>query len=330
MIGEPLHEILTLSQQRALHKAVTYLTEDLIDEIVRLGARGTINPDSWLGEHLPRQYAARYDHRFARKLLACVMTIAWKLWSPDHHRPACLGEELALEAIISTTEGVLSWRPGTDDLDMLREVVFEDTDFMFLFNPKYDGIQDDPTIQAVMPMSGMDFDDWFKPWHSRWYVHPMSHRPRMRKLKPPPDEDDPPDPEPAVDTAILPPVGTKLGAIGPLSSLPVDALWPISRFVEDLWAIPQVTRIGTSIGEQAVEVWVFLIEPSPEAEAQVTVAQGVFLATGAPLPIQVRVAAIAHVDPGNLPVFGAVLERESESPDRPDKTGSIDEDDADA
>lgn len=190
MIGGPLHEVLTLSQQRALHKAVGIQIDDLIAEISQMHTGDTLDPDNGIAMHLPRQYGARYNLTFAKQFLACLMTVSWKLFDQENHRLSCLAEELALGALIQTAEGVRSWHDDDADFDTFREYAFEDMDFELLFNPRLDGIENDEAIQSKLHMVGLAFPDWFKPWHGRWYVHPYNHRPKMKKYKPIVDEDE--------------------------------------------------------------------------------------------------------------------------------------------
>ena len=67
------------------------------------------------------------------------------------HRPARRGAELA----------------------ELREVLFEDEDFAFLFEARLDGIETDPRIQASLHMANLAFSAWQKPFNPRRHVHPF-------------------------------------------------------------------------------------------------------------------------------------------------------------
>src|SRR5215213_1804804 len=126
MIGQPLHEVLTIDQQRALHAAAEILTSTLLDDIKGMKPRGRL--EFGVGDSLPPKYQRRYDERFARNLLVCLVTVTWKLWDQEAHRLACTGEELALKAIIDFAEDELSGQGKPSDLGDLEEAAFEDYD----------------------------------------------------------------------------------------------------------------------------------------------------------------------------------------------------------
>lgn len=56
-------------------------------------------------------------------------------------------------------------REGVDEpFEAFIATYFEDTDFEFLFDDAYDGIDKAPMVAEMMGMTSLSFDDWFKPF----------------------------------------------------------------------------------------------------------------------------------------------------------------------
>jgi len=93
--------------------------------------------------------------------------------------PRCTSEEIALYMVIQDARNSPSFNflpknyaPHKDDTlsaEELEEMLLEDTDFLFLFQPKYDGIQNDAAA-AQLGMVNLDTDDWFKPFREEFPV----------------------------------------------------------------------------------------------------------------------------------------------------------------
>jgi hypothetical protein len=99
MIGGELRSILRADHELALSTAVHVLIDEFLDDSVAL-RRGECLADTGMVGHLPSAYCSRYNLLFAKRFLACVYTVAWKLQSPDLQILACVGEKLALHALI--------------------------------------------------------------------------------------------------------------------------------------------------------------------------------------------------------------------------------------
>src|SRR6188768_1628514 len=141
MIGSELRSIMRADHQRALSTAVHVLIDEFLDDIVAL-QRGEHFADTGMATYLPSTHRHRYDLLFAKRFLACVFTVAWKLRSPDPQVLACVGEELALHALIQSAEVMLDHNGTEADFGSLIESAFEDEDYALLFDPRWDGIED--------------------------------------------------------------------------------------------------------------------------------------------------------------------------------------------
>ena len=172
MIGSELRSMMRADHQRALSTAVHVLIDEFLDDIVTL-QRGEHFADTGLATYLPPTYRHRYDLLFAKRFLACVYMVAWKLHSPDPQSLACVGEELALHALIQGAEAILDDKAREADFDSLRETAFEDEDYALLFDPQWDGIEESKHGQRL-GMANLGYDDWFRPFRDDDPVHPYS------------------------------------------------------------------------------------------------------------------------------------------------------------
>jgi hypothetical protein len=170
MIGSELRSIPCADHQRALSTAVHVLIDEILDDIVALH-RDEHFADTGLATYLPATCGHRYDLLFAKRFLACVYTVAWKLLSPDPQALACVGEELALHALIQGAEAILEGKGIQADFDVLRETAFEDEDYALLFDPQWDGIEGSERGRRL-GMANLGYDDWFVPFRDEDPVHP--------------------------------------------------------------------------------------------------------------------------------------------------------------
>jgi hypothetical protein len=94
-----------------------------------------------------------------------------KGWEPL----ASVAQELGLRVlnrveVVADTAGLAldhHWRAHLEDL------FFEDTDHELLYDPSYDGIEDDPANHPP-GMAPMPFEDWFKPFNEQLTMPPYA------------------------------------------------------------------------------------------------------------------------------------------------------------
>jgi hypothetical protein len=172
MIGSELRSLLRANHQGALATAIHVLIDEFLDDFVAL-QRGEQFADTGMATYLPSAYGYRYNLLFAKRFLACVYTVAWKLYSPDPQALACVGEELALHALIQCAEVILDGKRTEADFGLLRETAFEDEDYTLLFDPQWDGI-DESEHGRQLGMANLRYDDWFIPFRDEDPVHPYN------------------------------------------------------------------------------------------------------------------------------------------------------------
>src|SRR5207248_530236 len=110
------HDILPPSHREALYAAVDVLTDEFLDDVATLQDDDDFTNTSMV-DYLPRKYLPHYTPLVARQFLVCLITVAWKLRSPGIYRLACVGEELALNALIERAEGLLDMDGQKADFD---------------------------------------------------------------------------------------------------------------------------------------------------------------------------------------------------------------------
>jgi hypothetical protein len=173
----PYADVLPESHREALRDAaVTYLDECF--SAIAEGEPGQNYADTPIGSYLPSRYEHYYDGRFARGWATTVAVVGWKLAQPGDVILACVAEELALFSLIRQAQVLLDLRETENDEQAwsdLSDLVFEDEDFLFLFNPELDGIEETEWAREHAVV-GLKFDEWFLPFDaaSHGAPHPFS------------------------------------------------------------------------------------------------------------------------------------------------------------
>ena len=158
-------DVLPASHREALRDAaVTYLDECF--SAIAEGEPGQSYADTPIGSYLPSRYEQYYDSRFARDWATTVAVVGWKLAQPNEVTLACVAEELALFALIRQAQVLLDLRESESDEQAwsdFRDLVFEDEDFLFLFNPEFDGIEETEWARQHAVV-GLKFSEWLRPF----------------------------------------------------------------------------------------------------------------------------------------------------------------------
>ena len=84
---------------------------------------------------------------------------------------------------------------------------------------------------------------------------------------------------------------------------------PIVRLLAEIWAIPQVTKLGVWADGAGIHVWVVMPDDDREVEARISAAERTYLNATALHPFELDVVPLAHVREDVLPPFETVLER---------------------
>ncbi len=177
-VGQAYSGVLTLREQQALTSACDILIDEFFEDL-----KSIETPDDIVGtsfeDCLPGRYLPRYTPLFLKQFTVCIITVAWKLAQPQHKLLASVAEELAAWAIIRRAqsvieeEGLAGKKDEPEPFHSFIDVYFEDTDFEYLFDDAYDGIDEDPVV-AHLGIASLSFHDWFKPFsdESSRIAHP--------------------------------------------------------------------------------------------------------------------------------------------------------------
>ncbi len=160
-IGQAYSDTLTTSEQQALHKAGDMLIDNIFDGISGVQDNKDV-ADTMIGAFLPERYMLRYSPLFLRQFAASIITVAWKLAQAEHMLLSSLAEEVAAWMIVNMAKAILEEKME-DAFDDFINIYFEDTDFLYLFDDAYDGI-DESQVGQIMGMSSLALDDWFLPF----------------------------------------------------------------------------------------------------------------------------------------------------------------------
>lgn len=178
----PLGELLQPLQIEAIHTAAGLLLESALDDVAHLTGGGDFTEtERW--NFVPPRFLARYNCSFALKFHLCLVMVYWRMFSPTPERLACVGEEMACEAIVREAERILAdyfiadgrgldeTDPRQDTISGVAEEMFEDTDFELLWETERDGLEH---VMAALgsPPARLRFREWFLSFGSDYSVHP--------------------------------------------------------------------------------------------------------------------------------------------------------------
>jgi Protein of unknown function (DUF2695) len=155
-----------MSIGQAYTEACDLLIDSVFDDLENVkDPQDVIN--TMVGIYLPDRYLHKYTPLFLKKFAVCIITVAWKLAQPKHMPLSSVAEELAARAIIKEAQGLVEERAkkkkAKNAFGAFIDEYFEDTDFEFLFEDAYDGI-DETEVGQMMGMASLAFDDWFTPF----------------------------------------------------------------------------------------------------------------------------------------------------------------------
>lgn len=173
---EDLDAWLEPAERSALSNAVDAVDDFMLGELADRYMTEAAADGQFSMLYLPVRYAHAYDFKLLRRLYACLLVVAGRLqqgWEP----PRCRGEELVTRAVLEHAETCFEELEGssTNAFLHLREFLFADTDHEFMFDMKFDGIDDPTTDEGAQLGTGpLDPSAWFDPLYEDRPVHPMA------------------------------------------------------------------------------------------------------------------------------------------------------------
>ncbi|PQZ92300.1 hypothetical protein CQ018_12410 [Arthrobacter sp. MYb227] len=152
------------------------LVDSLFEDISFQRNGGTAIEETLCLSQLPEAFQEHYTSGFTQRFLAITMDLGHSLVSGFSH-PSCVAQELVLRLVFNRMElleDLYTELELPDDWrSMLEDLMFEDTDHEFLYDPSMLGIGSDPKF-AHMRVVNLDIADWFTPFADRT-VNPYAH-----------------------------------------------------------------------------------------------------------------------------------------------------------
>ena len=174
MDTKPPHDaqLLSPAHRAALSEGGIRLIDGCFEDLAAVDDPAWDFDQSYLASHLPRRYLPSYSPLLLRRFVVCVVTASWKLAQGDPLPLGCVAEELAAWAVIREGAAVLEERGEDADFSGFEDRAFADTDFLTLFDPARDGIEDSD-VGRYLGMGPLGVDAWFEPFlDAGTAVHP--------------------------------------------------------------------------------------------------------------------------------------------------------------
>jgi hypothetical protein len=163
---------LTKREQKYLEGGIAVLIDSIIQDIEILFAGKPWIETMMLSKYLPKNYVHRYDVTLAKQFLDTVMAVAYKFQDQEAFWTLnSVAEQMAMYAILAEAEGYAETYNAKIDITKLTDLLFYDIDFELLFDPRFDGFEDDEEFKAAHGMENLSFKDWFKPFSSEFCRH---------------------------------------------------------------------------------------------------------------------------------------------------------------
>ena len=131
--------------------AANWVADELLNDADELAHGGTIEDTSQLID-LPPQFEPHYTPGFARQFLVAFLDLSARLTAAQWTAPSCVAQELGVRLLLNQATGVadlagLALPP--DWPDTLAELLLEDIDHEYLYDPALDGFEDDPHLRPT-------------------------------------------------------------------------------------------------------------------------------------------------------------------------------------
>jgi hypothetical protein len=120
----------------------------------------------------PPRHRPAYTRGFHQQVAVCAVKVSHDLARPDAGPPACIAEELLINAITTTALTVMRQAGLGQPWQNPSEVLLEDIDFEILFDPAQEHLAADPATQAGLGLWVPGPADWFTPFSADAVVHP--------------------------------------------------------------------------------------------------------------------------------------------------------------
>jgi hypothetical protein len=149
----------------ALIVAAATLVDQLLDDTATLAGGGDVSDTTQL-VNLPPQFGPHYTPGFARRFLVAFLDLTARLTAERWTPPSCVAQDLGMRLLLDHVDVIadLARLPLPPDWqDTLAELLVEDIDYEYLYDPALDGLEDEPDF-GPPGMASMRVQDWFHPY----------------------------------------------------------------------------------------------------------------------------------------------------------------------
>lgn len=177
--------VLSRAARHALLEAIKRLTDDALYSVIAMMNDGRAFAETRIAGYYPFPQLPRYTPAVVRKLVVCLLIAGVEFAQPRRYERACVGEELAVNALMAHAEweytefeGFLAEaeeRPSVPastalNFDSFVDAALDDTDFAFLFDASVDGLMNVEGAEHL-GFANLEFADWMVAFSGR-PLHP--------------------------------------------------------------------------------------------------------------------------------------------------------------
>lgn len=162
---------LSRQQRQYIEMGIERVISNLVEDIALFSENQSWHDTSIaLFGYLPPKYAYRYDNALVKQFLDTVMAVAYKYSDRRiQWRLNSVAEELAFYAILKEAEFAAGEEGYRFDLEEIMNAIYTDDDFLLLYDPTFDGVEDDDNFKNAIGLVNLSFKDWFKPFKEEFY-----------------------------------------------------------------------------------------------------------------------------------------------------------------
>ena len=146
----------------ALIVAAATLVDQLLDDTAVLDGGADVADTTQLA-NLPPQFDHHYTPGFARQFVVAFLDLTARLTAEQWTPPSCVAQDLGVRLLLDQADLVadLAELPLPPQWqDTLLELLVEDIDYEYLYDPALDGFENDPDF-GPPGMASMRVQDWF-------------------------------------------------------------------------------------------------------------------------------------------------------------------------
>lgn len=170
----PTYQSLPSEQRQVLQETMCSMLEEYLEEF-RESPSSFQFDETLMSEIVPPRYADQYDYLFAKKLLVAFVGAMERIRNTE--LPRSVAEEMCIWTVFENAEARVrdmgDWEDEVADeivegLEDFRDEFFEDTDFKFLWDGRFDGVE---YLDELRP-ANLRFGEWFQAFREERPVNP--------------------------------------------------------------------------------------------------------------------------------------------------------------